>query len=502
MMDPRLQALTDQLDTLLLFLERPAVQQQLIAFVLILLLAWLLPAPLDAILKKSSRQEHDLRSGQVHESLRERVIRWASAIEYLFFPLLALAFSEFAVNQFREWGWPSGLLQQMVPVYWLLLIYRVIGALLITFLNVNTARNYQRRFVTPLFIILAGVSLSAGIGGAFPIFTLEIFQFMETPLTLQSITVAIVLLYLFLALAWIARDVLDRFVMPRTQADAGLANTITVTTYYAIISIGIVFSASSLGFDFTALAIIFGGLSVGIGFGLQELVSNFVAGILLLFEQTLRPGDIIEVGGQRGVVTRLRMRSTVLKTVDNIEVFVPNRILLTSTVSTHTHTDRIVRRTLQVGVSYSCDPTIVRDLLHQIIRSHGHVLKTPEPAVFFTGFGENSLNFEVAVWLGDPARGMATLSDLHFMIFKEFGRNGIEIPFPQRDLHLRTVDAPALLAQLDGGATPQNRKDNGTANQATGSESTGKGAAATTEAEGGATAGSKPAGTLRDRLPG
>ena len=114
---------------------------------------------------------------------------------------------------------------------------------------------------------------------------------------------------------------------------------------------------STLGFNLSALALIGGGLSVGIGFGLQELIANFISGILLLFEQSLRLGDIIEVDGQRGTVSQLRMRATVLRTIDNVEVFVPNKTLLTSTVATYTHSDRVVRRIIPVGVSYGSDPT-------------------------------------------------------------------------------------------------------------------------------------------------
>src|SRR5690606_2751967 len=152
---------------------------------------------------------------------------------------------------------------------------------------------------------------------------------------------------------------------------------------YAIVGIGVLTAASILGFDLSALAIIGGGLSVGIGFGLQELVANFIRGILLLFEQTLRPGDMVEVGGQRGTVNQLRMRATVLRTADNVEVLVPNKTLLTSTVANYTTINRTALRTLSVGVSYAADPQRVRDVLMNIANSHGQVLNTPAPAVFF-----------------------------------------------------------------------------------------------------------------------
>jgi potassium-dependent mechanosensitive channel len=211
-----------------------------------------------------------------------------------------------------------------------------------------------------------------------------------------------------------------------------------------------------LGFDLTALAIIFGGLSVGIGFGLQDLVANFISGILLLFERTLRPGDIIEVGGNRGTVSQLRMRSTVLRTFDNVEIFVPNKTLLTSSVHNFCHTNRTVRRTVSVGVSYDSDPRQVRDILERITTSHGLIMKDPAPAVLFTGFGDSSLDFDVNFWIEDISNALRVVNDVHFMIFSEFKKAGVEIPFPQRDLHLRTsVPIESQVMQMERAAALQ-----------------------------------------------
>jgi small-conductance mechanosensitive channel len=188
---------------------------------------------------------------------------------------------------------------------------------------------------------------------------------------------------------------------------------------------------------------------------LQELVANFISGILLLFERTVRPGDMIEVSGATGIVDKLRMRSTVIRTPDNTEIFVPNKNLLTSTFTAYTQTDRVVRRLLTVGVSYNSDPTEVRTILQDVAHRHGLVLKKPEPLVFFMGFGGSSLNFQLAVWVDDPMTGLRVSSDLYFMIWNEFEKYGIEIPFPQQDLHLRSGpwdNATALPGQQNGQA--------------------------------------------------
>ncbi|MEZ4560298.1 MAG: mechanosensitive ion channel [Caldilineaceae bacterium] len=211
-----------------------------------------------------------------------------------------------------------------------------------------------------------------------------------------------------------------------------------VSTYYGIIALGILTAVSTIGFDLSTLTIVLGGLSVGISFGLQELVANFISGILLVFEQSLRPGDVIQVAGHAGTVDKLRLRSTVLKTLDNVEIFVPNKTLLTSTVETYTHTDRKVRVPVDVGVSYASTPEDVRTILLEVAARHGLVLKDPAPTVFFTGFGDSSLDFKLLIWINDPPRSAQISSDLRFMIFREFARRGIEIPFPQRDIHLRS----------------------------------------------------------------
>lgn len=454
--DSRIQALLDQFDTLILLLMRPVVQQQLLAFFLVTLIAWLIPIPFGRFITwleariGAERQPPDEGASQP-VTWRTRLIRWARAAEFVLFPIFGLMLGGLAVGYLDQNRAPSGLLDRLNGLFWLLLAYRVLGALLFSALDLETARRYHRRFVAPIFLILLVAMLSIGLSTSALLGEIPLVQVMGQVLSLRAIITAIVVLYLFLAAAWITRDVLNRYILPRTQADAGVAHTILVVTNYAIISIGILTAASTLGFDLSSLAIIFGGLSVGIGFGLQELIANFISGILLVFEQTLRPGDIVEVGNQRGTVSQMRMRSTVLRNIDNHEIFVPNKTLLTSEVVVYTLSERVVRRVVRVGVSYDSDPTQVRDILLKLGGSHGLVLKAPPPAVFFTGFGDSALLFELAVWISDASRALEVLSDLHFMVFSQFTKQGIQIPFPQRDLHVRGVDASlsAMLSQSE-----------------------------------------------------
>ena len=188
----------------------------------------------------------------------------------------------------------------------------------------------------------------------------------------------------------------------------------------------------------TTLALISGGLSVGIGFGLQEIVANFISGIVLLFEQSLRPGDVVSMENEMGIVKSLGIRATTVRTLDNVEVIVPNQAFLTSAVTTYTKSDRIVRVKIPVGVSFGSDPKEIREVLLTIARQHHLVQEKPEPAVRFIGFGDSSIDFQLEIWLDDPMLAMTIKSDLRFMIWKAFAKRNIEIPFPQRDLHLRS----------------------------------------------------------------
>lgn len=436
--DPRLEVIWNQIDTLWLILERPTVQRQLLAFLVIIFFAWLFPALLTHTLRKVSNRRQGQRERTGMARWQYRFVRWARAIGYTFFPLLGLLFGQLAITLFQGSDWRYGLIQRALPIFWLLLIYRILAGLIQAVFTPARAKKYQWRFLVPLFVILTLVILNSGLASTFPIGDIELFNLLETSVTLRTLFRAAVTLYFFITLAWLVSDLLDRTFLAESELDRTSSNTVVTLSHYAIVAIGIISAISALGFNLSALAIIGGGLSVGIGFGLQELVANFISGILLLFERTVRPGDMIEVSGQKGVVDKLRMRSTVIRTFDNTEIFVPNKSLLTSSFTAYTQTDRVVRRLLQVGVSYSSDPSQVRTILQEVANRHGLVLKKPEPVVFFLGFGASSLDFQLAVWVDDPMNAMRVASDLYFMIWNEFEKYDIEIPFPQQDLHLRS----------------------------------------------------------------
>ena len=212
---------------------------------------------------------------------------------------------------------------------------------------------------------------------------------------------------------------------------------------YALFLGGIFIGLQSLGVNLSSLVVFGGAIGVGVGLGLQNVVSNFVAGIVLLIEQPIRMGDRVEIKDTLGDVIRIAARSTWIRTNDNVVIIVPNSDFINNSVTNWTANDPTVRISVPVGVSYDSDPVAVRELLLQAAENNPDVLQTPAPDVIFTDYGDNSINFSLRIWTSSRAHTPLVLkSDLYFALFKLFGEHGIELPFPQRDLHLRSSDVP------------------------------------------------------------
>src|SRR5436190_8300708 len=194
-----------------------------------------------------------------------------------------------------------------------------------------------------------------------------------------------------------------------------------------------------VGLNLTSLAVVAGAVGVGIGFGMQNIVHNFVSGLIILAERPIAIGDRIEVGGVAGQVKQIRLRSTTVLTNDNIAYIVPNSDFITHTVINWSHGDLKVRIRLKVSAAYGTDPVYLERLLLEVALAHPKVLRQPAPSVFFCGFGDSALEFELAVWTVEMiSQPRQFKSELYFAIEKTLREHRIEIPFPQRDLHLRS----------------------------------------------------------------
>ena len=231
---------------------------------------------------------------------------------------------------------------------------------------------------------------------------------------------------------------LDGSVMARGRVDAGVRNSIRTVVGYAGLAIAALIGISAAGINLTSLALVVGGLSLGIGFGLQNIVQNFVSGLILLAERPFKAGDWIVAGGVSGNVKKISVRATEIETFQKQTVILPNSELINAAVGNWTHKNKLGRVDVPVGVAYSSDPRRVHAVLTEIVEAHPQILKNPAPMVAFTAFNDSSLDFEVRFFLADITAQVPVQNDLRFTIHERFKAEGIEIPFPQRDLHLRS----------------------------------------------------------------
>ena len=262
------------------------------------------------------------------------------------------------------------------------------------------------------------------------------------PITLSPLAIFSAGLSIWLArrLSRFARTVLENRIFIRREWDIGIRHTISNTVHYTLITLGIIFALGFLGINFSNLAIIAGGLGVGIGFGLQNIVNNFFSGLILLFERPIKVGDLLIIDGQWGTVRDIRVRSTVFETVERSVMIIPNSDLISNKILNWTFNGRgPVRLTLKVGVAYDSDVHQVTDIINQVCIANHRVLKEPPPQVYFNAYGDSSLNFTVWIFIRTPADRVPATHELNSAIFDAFNRHGIEFPYPQMDLHIRSV---------------------------------------------------------------
>jgi small-conductance mechanosensitive channel len=250
-------------------------------------------------------------------------------------------------------------------------------------------------------------------------------------------------LWISILLARFIRFVLGDEVLPRMILPRGVPAAISFTAYYLILVFGFMLALSAAGIEWSRFAILAGALGIGIGFGLQNLVNNFVSGLILIFERPIKLGDTIEFSSLRGQVLRIGIRSSTIRTWEGAEVIVPNGNLISSEVINWTLSDRKRRLKVSVGVAYGTDPNLVLGILMTVAKDHKDVLDDPEPMATFKGFGESSLDFELRYSIREFEDWVWIKSEINLAILDGLNAAEIEIPFPQRDLHMRSVDQEA-----------------------------------------------------------
>lgn len=275
----------------------------------------------------------------------------------------------------------------------------------------------------------------------------SLFQLGDTAVTLWTLVYVSVLLTLLVFVSGQLKRWVARSLAAVGDLGIGMRQSIATIVRYVVIAIGLIIIIQSAGIDLSTLTVLAGAAGLGIGFGLQNIINNFVSGLIILFERPIKVGDRVDVGSVHGDVVNISARATTIVTNENIAIIVPNADFISSKVTNWSYTDRNVRFDIPVGVSYRSDPEVVTRLLLEVANGHQGVLRTPPPGVLFVEFGDSSLNFTLQVWTAEySAKPRILRSELNYAIARIFKENAIEIPFPQRDLHLRsgTLSKPAL----------------------------------------------------------
>lgn len=262
----------------------------------------------------------------------------------------------------------------------------------------------------------------------------------EFSISVFMLVMLALVLYLTSLTSWLLQGLVDAHYMTPRKMDFGVKNAIKKLLHYALFTIGFFIAVSMAGLELQKLTIIAGALSVGIGFGLQNIVNNFVSGLILLFERPVKEGDTINIDDQWGTITKIGLRSTVFETLDRSEIIVPNSELVSQKVVNWTFTTNVSRVVLTVGVAYGSPLEKVLEILQRVAKEHPDVLEDPQSSAIFTGFGDSSIDFELRAWISDISKRLKVKSELGQAVDRYFREESITIPFPQRDLHLRSID--------------------------------------------------------------
>jgi small-conductance mechanosensitive channel len=456
--------LGDQITLLQIMIMREAVQRQIMTIFAILLFTWLAPRIFDMALKRLARhiapeqpKEGDdapvaspprtTQPGTAPKGggaspleksptdMRLRIIRWLRAIDFVLFPTLYLLISQRAITRFAENGWPSGLIEAVMPVFWVVLGYRVLAGALLAILPDDQSGRAEAEVLRPIVWILILVIARNILFSTLGLSEIALLRLSEWVINLGDLLDAAIAVLLAMLFAGAMRKLIYNL-MIRSDAESDVAGTVSNVLRYGIVSLGFLIGLGMLGIDLGALAWIGGGLSLGLGFGLQELFGNFVSGIVLVFERIVRPGDVIEVQGMRGAVTKVFMRATVLRTPDNTEIFVPNKELMTKPVTAMTYSDTLARVRLDIGVAYDSDLELAERVLLETIQRHPMILNDPAPGVLVTSMSPYSIEYLAFGHVTQFSDSFRVRSELFQMVRDAFLLHGIVIPFPRQDVRV------------------------------------------------------------------
>lgn len=417
-----------------IFFARSDILFQLLIIITCLLVGWLLSKLFWHWLQRKFPQFTTFIWRDEHLEPREYLALFLQSID---FPLITLILINLMAGLFHSQNWTKGLIKRGEDIVIIYLILRCLLAFLYGAFPLYIIKEYQYKIFYPLFILFVFNEI-VNLSGNVQDFQVKLITLFNNSITFDTIYSLIIGLYFWIVIVILLEKLYLILINPKTLSEQNSLQATLLLCRYFLITLGIVINLGFVGVDGRAVTAIGGGLSIGIGFALKEVISNFVSGIILLFEKVLKPGDIISIEGKTCEVKELGIRATtVLMTVDNSEKIIPNQIFFTQDITTYTGTNNLVYCSILIGVGYDSNAEQVTNLLLKIAHSHPKILTTPSPVAFFLNFGDSSLNFELKFWLNNINIRKRVISDINCSILTEFADSKIEIPFPQRDVNIK-----------------------------------------------------------------
>jgi small-conductance mechanosensitive channel len=368
--------------------------------------------------------------GDEPEQHRVRALIWA--VKY---PILALAFGYLALSIYSATGRPTYTLQKLVSFFWFVAVYALVAKAVVILMPPCDARRIIRRVLLPLLALVGLLHVTGLLAVLWSWAAQPVFTLAASEVTLANVGLALGIAVAFWLAARGGKAVFLRAILPRTKTDPNLAHSVAAFVQFAIVVVGVWIAVLTLGLELSNLTLLLSALTVGIGFGLQDVIKNVMGGMILLGEGHVRPNEVFKIAGETGFVERIGLRSTTVRTWDGSLVIIPNADLISEKVTELTDMRRVE---LRVGVSCEADPRLAERLLLEIASGHPEVVQDPSPSVFFSNLGESTYDFVLYCFVDDRAKIARTQSDLHYAVVETFGEQGLEMPYRQLDVHLRS----------------------------------------------------------------
>jgi small-conductance mechanosensitive channel len=430
--ESRYAPLINVIDKLDVFLDRRPVQLQLLTLAVLVAAAFIVAKAFWIwALPRSLQWTERVR----RDALRRCFVLSINLAHAASFPVLSLVLLGPTQAFLESQDLPGGLLEKTNWVLATLLLFRIGRTLLYAALQEETAKWFHYRLLNPLLFVLILIGTLDNLTDVGRVYDIELAAIFGTVLKLGPVCIATVGLYFLASGLSLVDELIHRFVAKQTRLDPGRSKATLTLARYVLLIAGVITAFAQFELEPSIVAAISGGLSIGVGFGLREILSNFISGFLLLFERSLIPGDVIDMDDQISVVEKLSVRATTVRTLNNEELVIPNQTFLTASFKTYTGSDKKVRVPIMLQTDCDINPEYVIELLIETASEHESVLTKPAPSVFLLEYANNVASFQLNIWLANPLASPRVQSEVKRLVWEAFGEHNVSLPFPEMDLH-------------------------------------------------------------------